>query len=241
MNTCYYAPSCPHSQSFLEAISRTPYAREFRFVDVTKLPRNQIPEFLKGVPTLVIPGEPAPRTDNAVTNYIRDRQMREREFQPYQHSPGAARPMQGGSPMQGQEQFPNAPADFNPLEMSGFGGEGYSLLTDDTDNLGKGKVVRMTGNMASLQDVTSMYVPDHRMGMGMDGVNGNPMFQQNGGGSGGGSKVSQKQQAMEDRLSALKSARDSDQFVPAGPRFVEGTPQNFGRGGGGGYGGPRPF
>ena len=130
-----------------------------------------------------------------------------------------------------QQQFPNAPMDFNPSEMSGFGGEGYSLLTDDTDNLGKGNQVRMMGNMASLQD-DSMYVPDARMGGGMT-MNGTPMFQDNSG-SGGGSKVSQKQQAMDARLAAMKAARDNDAFVPAGPRFVEGTPQNFGSGGGGG-------
>jgi hypothetical protein len=217
-------------------------------VDVTKVPRNQIPPFVKGVPTLAIPGEPAPRTDNAVTNYIRDRQMRDREFQPYSHAPGASRPGpgQGGAPMQ-PSQFPNAPMDFNPSEMSGFGGEGYSLLTDDTDNLGKGNQVRMTGNMASLQD-ESMYVPDFRMGGGMM-ANGTPMFQDNSGG--GGSKVSQKQQAMDSRLAAMKAARDNDAFIPAGPRFVEGIPQNFGGGGGGqrgahpmgfgGGGGPRPF
>lgn len=70
-HACFYSKKCPHSRSFLEELSKTPYTSEFQFVCVDPGPdRPKLPTWLKAVPTLLIDGEADPLTDEKVFNWL---------------------------------------------------------------------------------------------------------------------------------------------------------------------------
>jgi hypothetical protein len=51
----FYSERCPHSKQIIETLKGLNKAGLYKFVLVESLPRNQIPSFLKKVPTLYIP------------------------------------------------------------------------------------------------------------------------------------------------------------------------------------------
>lgn len=51
----FYSERCPHSKQIIETLKGLNKAGLYKFVLVESLPRNQIPTFLKKVPTLYIP------------------------------------------------------------------------------------------------------------------------------------------------------------------------------------------
>jgi hypothetical protein len=51
----FYSERCPHSKQIIETLKGLNKAGLYKFVLVESLPRNQIPAFLKKVPTLYIP------------------------------------------------------------------------------------------------------------------------------------------------------------------------------------------
>lgn len=139
---CFYSARCGYSKAFLEELSRTPYAREFRFVCVDAGPggvRPALPPYVRAVPTLMIAGEHEPRVDSAVMNWLTERRLRERaEITPsLMGGPmmgGGARPPIGGGP----SAMP-APA---PAPATGGGGSGPPVgggpMTDMTGERGGG-------------------------------------------------------------------------------------------------------
>ncbi len=69
MHICYFSKRCRFCQAFFEDLSKTPYAREIRFVCVDPSPsRPPLPAWLKSVPTLVVEGEGSPRIGPAAVN-----------------------------------------------------------------------------------------------------------------------------------------------------------------------------
>ena len=88
-HVCFYSKKCPHSKSFLEELSRTPYTSEFQFVCVDScgncencrskrqgcLNKAKLPKWLTAVPTLVIDGEQDPLTDEKVFNWLSVRRI----------------------------------------------------------------------------------------------------------------------------------------------------------------------
>lgn len=210
MNTCYISSKCRFSQQFLEALSQTPYFREIKFVNVDTTPRNQLPSFLKSVPTLVVAGEPQPRTEiSQLMNWISEKRIQENR-QPIQNpgGPGAQRPGAGGGPAQGTFQDPMAM--YEGETFGGFGGGGYAFIGEDNAKLDSGSMVRMVGNMAGIND-QSMYFPEGRMGGGAASAG----FQQQISPPQGNGRVSEKQAALDSRLAAMKAARESDPYVPS--------------------------
>ena len=78
IHICFYSNKCDWSKAFITELSQTPYKGEFRFVCVDPSPTRQaLPAWLKKVPTLVISGEPEPRTDADVQNWLFERRMKE--------------------------------------------------------------------------------------------------------------------------------------------------------------------
>lgn len=225
MSTCYISSKCRFSQQFLEALSQTPYFREIKFVNVDTTPRNQFPSFLKSVPTLVVAGEPQPRTEiSQLMNWISEKRIQENR-QPIQNpgGPGAQRPGAGGGPAQSSVSDPMAM--YEGETFGGFGGGGYAFIGEDYAKLDSGSMVRMVGNMAGVND-QGMYFPDARVGGG---------FQQQVSPPQGNGRVSEKQAALDSRLAAMKAARESDPYVPSPVQRIGAQPMGGSGGSGGGY------
>jgi hypothetical protein len=131
---CFYSARCRYSQAFLEELSRTPYAKEFRFICVDAPPggaRPSLPPYVRAVPTLMIAGEHQPRVDGAVMNWITERRLRERsEATPALMGGGGARPPVGAA----------------PVTMTAAGGAGTSSSSSSAGPpTGGGPMTDMTG------------------------------------------------------------------------------------------------
>lgn len=126
IHICFYSNRCEWSKAFVTELSQTPYKGEFRFVCVDPSPnRPQLPSWLKSVPTLVISGEPEPRTNSEVMNWLYERKMKD----------GGGNQGQGG---QGVVAGPSEPEPYMDMEMGGGFGDSYSFLGDDTTAQGNG-------------------------------------------------------------------------------------------------------
>jgi hypothetical protein len=126
-NLCYYSNKCQWSKAFVTELSKTPWKNEFRFICVDASPsRPQLPAWLKKVPAIVIPGEPEPRTDSDVMNWLYEKKVKEGGKQAQgQASPG---------PAAGVE-----PEAFSMMEQVSFAkGFSYSGLDVDTSSQGMG-------------------------------------------------------------------------------------------------------
>ena len=128
VHICFYSNRCDWSKVFVEEISKTNYAKEFRFICVDPGPsRPALPTWLKQTPTLVISGEPEPRTNSEVMNWLYERKMKEG----------------GGSKSDGANNGGSAPAALEPepyldSEMGGGYGDSYSFIGADTSAQGNG-------------------------------------------------------------------------------------------------------
>lgn len=124
---CFYSNSAKDkaSKAFLEQLATTPWSREFQFICVDGKPRDQLPKWLKEVPTLVISGEKEPvKTFGEAMNWLFERKMRE--------APAKA-PTAAAQTLPGQDV-----ASWNGGEMGGLGDAGYSFLDSDTSTGGNG-------------------------------------------------------------------------------------------------------
>jgi hypothetical protein len=125
IHICFYSNRCEWSKAFITEISQTPYHKEFRFICVDPSPnRPQLPTWLKQTPTLVIQGEPEPRTNSEVMNWFYERKMKD-----------------GGGSTSGADGVPAGPSEPEPyldMEMGGGFGDSYSFLGDDTTAQGNG-------------------------------------------------------------------------------------------------------
>jgi hypothetical protein len=206
-NLCFYSTKCRYSQAFLEELARTPYAKEFRFVCVDVGPtgtRPVLPPYVKAVPTLMIAGEVDARTDSAVMNWLSERRLKERDSVAVSTPMGTVQ--RGGAPTTAAGPAPagmggDGPMAFDAFGMAGCGDEGFAFLTDDTSSMST-SMVRMAGNMASIHDGSAMTAPAQR-----SAVSG-----------GAAAPVSAKAKAIDDRLEALRAARDRDIPGPPGRR-----------------------
>ena len=124
IHICFYSNRCEWSKAFITEISQTPYHKEFRFICVDPSPnRAQLPSWLKQAPTLVISGEPEPRTNSEVMNWLYERKMKD------------------GNGGNGDSNTPAGPVEPEPyldMEMGGGFGDCYSFLGDDTSAEGNG-------------------------------------------------------------------------------------------------------
>jgi hypothetical protein len=125
IHICFYSNRCEWSKAFVTELSQTPYKGEFRFVCVDPSPnRAQLPSWLKQTPTLVIQGEPEPRTNSEVMNWLYERKMKD----------GGQRQDQS----QNSQAGPMEPEPYLDSEMGGGFGDSYSFLGDDTSAQGNG-------------------------------------------------------------------------------------------------------
>jgi hypothetical protein len=128
IHICFYSNRCEWSKAFITEISQTPYHKEFKFICVDPSPnRPQLPSWLKSVPTLVISGEPEPRTNSEVMNWLYERKMKD-------GGGGSKQGVQGG----GAPSGPVEPEPYLDSEMGGGFGDSYSFIGDDTSAQGNG-------------------------------------------------------------------------------------------------------
>lgn len=127
IHICFYSNRCEWSKAFITEISQTGYHTEFRFICVDPSPnRPQLPSWLKQTPTLVISGEPEPRTNSEVMNWLYERKMRD----------GGGNRAQGGQGV--AAAGPMEPEPYLDMEMGGGFGDSYSFLGADTSAQGDG-------------------------------------------------------------------------------------------------------
>ena len=122
-NVCYFSIKCPWSKAFIKEISETPWKNQFQFISVDP-PNNQgLPKWLKKVPTLVIAGEPEPRTDGEVMNWLYEEKLK-----------SMPQAQQGGN-----QQNPSDIDGWNSSEHTSFSRNlGYSFNDSDTSVAGNG-------------------------------------------------------------------------------------------------------
>jgi hypothetical protein len=127
VHICFYSNRCDWSKVFVEEISKTNYANEFRFICVDPGPnRPALPSWLKQTPTLVISGEPEPRTNSEVMNWLYERKMKEG---------GGSK---GGGGNGGAAAAASEPEPYLDSEMGGGYGDSYSFIGADTSAQGNG-------------------------------------------------------------------------------------------------------
>jgi hypothetical protein len=124
IHVCFYSNQCKWSKTFITELAQTPYKSEFKFVCVDPSPtRPTLPSWLKKVPTLVISGDPNPRMDGDVMNWLYERKMKDA-------SPRASTVAAG-------------PAEPEPFGIMGSSGndlfsDPYTFLDQDTMAQGNG-------------------------------------------------------------------------------------------------------
>lgn len=181
-NLCFFSARCRHSQNFLEALKESPFAKEFRFISVdpqSNGSRPQLPSYVKAVPTLMIEGEDKPRTDSQVMNWLSERRLRT-------GTAGA------GAGTDGLLAFSD--------EMAISGDEGYAFIGEDAP-VTKGAMVRMVGNMASVDDLAGLGTPAERAAADRTASAGANI---------GVPRQSEKAKALDDALMAYQQMRDKD-------------------------------
>lgn len=125
-NVCYYSNKCQWSKAFITELSKTTWKNQFRFICVDPSPsRAPLPSWLKKVPTIVVAGEPEPRTDSDVMNWLYEKRMKEG----------------GGGQTGAAPAAPGAeePSAFSVMEQVSFAkGFSYSGIDTDTSSQGMG-------------------------------------------------------------------------------------------------------
>ena len=141
IHICFYSNRCEWSKAFLEEIAKTNYHKDFRFICVDpSANRPQLPSWLKQIPTLVISGEPEPRTNSEVMNWLYERKMRDgggsggNSGNSGGNSGGSNR---GGGTSTGASMS-TEPEPYLDMEMGGGFGDQYSFIGEDTSAEGNG-------------------------------------------------------------------------------------------------------
>lgn len=222
-NLCFFSARCRFSQNFLEELAKTKYSKEFRFISVDVQQngqRPQLPAYVKAVPTLMIDGEAAPRTDSQVMNWLSERRLRDdTPTGPGRGSAGSA--AGGGAGAAAAAGSSDGLMAFSD-EMAISGDEGYAFIGEDATAT-KGAMVRMVGTMASINDLTGLGTSNDRSRGEASAAQGSNI---------GTPRQTEKAKALDDALMAYQQMRDKD-MRPSGP-----GPLGLGPGGAGGPSGP---
>jgi hypothetical protein len=125
IHICFYSNRCDWSKAFIEEISKTTYHKAFRFICVDPSPqRPALPSWLKQTPTLIISGEPEPRTNSEVMNWLYEQKLKD----------GGGNKSGTGAANSG----PTEPEPYLDMEMGGGFGDSYSFIGIDTSAEGNG-------------------------------------------------------------------------------------------------------
>ena len=129
VHICYYSNRCQWSRAFITEIGQTPWKSLFHYVCVDpSSSRPPIPGWLKKVPTLVLAGDPEPKTDSDVMNWLYEKKMTEVQSVKSGNNQQTVAPGAGGEP-----------DPWSMMEQTSFSkGFGYSGVDVDTSAQGNG-------------------------------------------------------------------------------------------------------
>lgn len=134
---CFYSNKDKWSAAFLEELKTTPWVPEFRFICVDPSPdRPKLPPWLKQVPTLVINGDPEPKVDAEVMNWLYERKLK--EMTKKSSSTNVSGGGGGGAAAASGPGALGDPVSWIDGEMGGFGNCGYTFLDTDCSAQGNG-------------------------------------------------------------------------------------------------------
>lgn len=191
VHICFYSNRCDWSKAFLTELSQTPYKNEFRFICVDPSPtRPQLPSWLKKVPTLVVSGEPQPRTDSEVMNWLYERRLKDGGGGGGGGGGGATRQSGAGA------QMTNEPEPFVSEMSSSMFGDSYSFINQDTSAQGNG----------GLEGVNNFYGFSFINGNQAVGTKEGSSIQMTGSASGG--KRSKKEEMLDAQMEAYMASRN---------------------------------
>ena len=163
----------------------------------------------------MIHGEKAPRTDNEVINWIAERRLRGSGSGSGSGNGGSGSGGSGGGGLGGGSLEgiggSDGPVAFGG-EMFSSGDEQFAYIGDDTST-SQSAMVRLAGNMASLDNIDAMVAPDSRARGGGPGSSSS-----GGGNTNGGKAQSAKGKALDDAFASYQAARDRD--MPGGQRRI---------------------
>ena len=193
-------------------MAQTSFSKEFRFICVdpgSDGRRPQLPAYVKAVPTLMIAGEPEPRVDNQVMNWLMERKLKARsDVAPGGGFMGAATGM-GGVPGGG------GPMALYANEMGGIGDEGFAMIGEEGFS-GEKSTVRLGTTMTGINDLAHSMVPDAR-------IFGAPVSMMGGGsgpeaGSSATGRQTEKAKAFDSAYQSFLA--DRDRGMPKGPQRI---------------------
>ena len=181
IHICFYSNACSWCKAFITEIANTPYKSEFKYVCVDPGPnRPTLPSFLKKVPTLVISGEPNPRTDAEVMNWLYERKLKE--------GGGSKNTMITNT---SQQQGPAEPQPFGIMGGSSYN-DPYTFLDQDTMAQGNGGLQGSENGFSFLNGAA----PGSREGGSMNTIEVV-------------GKMSKKEQMFDNQMKNYMSSRDS--------------------------------
>lgn len=122
----FYSDREPNSKQIIETLKALNKAGLFKFVDVLSIPRNQIPPWLKSVPTLYVPDKKEVIVGKDIYGYIA--------------KPTNSRNELPTKPEDGKMNPQNTIGDLTPWGFEGKGniGESYSLWDNPTQFASEG-------------------------------------------------------------------------------------------------------
>jgi len=186
IHVCFYSNQCKWSKAFITELAPTPYKGDFKFVCVDPTPnRPPLPTWLKKVPTLVISGEPNPRTDSDVLNWLYEKKMKEDGSRSNKAS--------GGGMILGST--PQGPAEPEPFGLGGADlfSDPYTFLDQDTTAQGNGGLQGSEKNFSFLAGSSSQ---GSREGSNMNTIEVV-------------GKASKKEQMFDNQMKSYMSSRDA--------------------------------
>ena len=191
VHICFYSNKCTWSKAFITELAQTPYKNDFKFVCADPSPtRPQLPSWLKKVPTLVIAGEPNPRTDSEVMNWLYERKMKEG---------GGSKG--GGMILNAQQAGPAEPQPFG-LTGSDLYSDPYTFLDQDTMAQGNGGLQGAEKNFSFLNGSSAFGTKDGSSMNTIERVG----------------QMSKKEQMFDNQMKNYMESRDSG--LPKGPNRV---------------------
>jgi len=127
--TLFYSKKCPHCAEVLNKIRMAPQTFGSSFDYILIDGNKNLPSFLKEVPTLIVSTHPQPLTGESVFMWI-DTQMRMLSASANKSSGGGSAGAAGQKKEGAISNTMDGLSFYNPLEMSGFGDNYFSLEND---------------------------------------------------------------------------------------------------------------
>ena len=191
VHICFYSNKCTWCKAFITEVAQTPYKGDFKYVCVDPSPtRPQLPSWLKKVPTLVISGEPNPRTDSEVMNWLYERKLKEGN--------------KGGGMILNAK--PSGPAEPEPFGLMGSSNDlfsdPYTFLDQDTMAQGNGGLQGAEKNFSFLNGSSAFGTKDGSSMNTIEKVG----------------HMSKKEQMFDNQMKNYMESRDTG--LPKGPNRI---------------------